>query len=461
MTVLDHIIRHARSIPGNAALNDGKNLITYGGLFDLIRGYGNYFTENVCRPGNAVVLKLKNKQDWVIAFLSLLASGCWVVPVSDGMSRHELDEVIKTTGAAAVVDESSFSRELTGIGNDKFMGINSKSCGILHMTSGSTGKAKFCIRTIEALTAEGCGYIDALNISAEDRILALPPLYHSYALGAACITSLVAGACIRTADRFVPREVLRILEDERITVLIIVPVMASLLCNTYTTRKINPGSLRIALAGAGAITEEMYTGFLRKFGIALQSNYGSTETGGIITRLEPVPWQSIGRPMRGVEVKILDEEGKRVTFNEEGELWVKCGGMLSGYHGIREKVTDHEGFFPMSDIVSMDEQGYLYIRGRKKLIINVGGKKVNPIEVERVLQEIPGVDECAVIGISKPNGGEAVKAVVAGSGLTEDIIRRHCSSKLMDYKIPSIIEFRDKLPRNELGKVKLEDLTGG
>ena len=337
--------------------------------------------------------------------------------------------------------------------------FNEKSSGILHMTSGSTGKAKFCIRTIDNLTSEGLAFRTKLETSSIDKVLGVPPLYHSYALGAALMTALVSGSCLYTLDKFVPREVLRIVEEDRITILILVPIMAKLLCSTYTSSKSNLCSLRIALVGAGAITVDIYNSFLSKFGISLQCNYGSTETGGIVTRLKPEPRMSIGKPMEGVQIKIICENGTYVSENMEGELWVKCSSMLSGYYGIQSKCIDDDGYFPMGDIVVMDERGYLYLKGRKKNIINVGGKKVNPYEVEEVLRKIPGMKECVVIGFKKANGEEAVKAIVVSEMLTEYTIRKYCISVLSDFKVPSIIEFQNRLPRNELGKIRRKDLV--
>lgn len=461
MTVLDYLVQYAHTTPDAIALQDSKKqVITYKELLVYIINYSNYLSENLCSQGSVVVLKVTRQQDWIIAFLSLLALGCWIVPISDKLSPYELEAVIETTNAKAVLDDDNPTWEIVKENQSPIHFSLSHPCGILHMTSGSTGKPKYCIRSIESLTSEAQSFITTFAITSLDIVLSVPPLYHSFALGAALMTTLTAGACLYNIDRFVPREVLRILTEESITILLLVPIIAKMLCDTYTPWEADLSLVRIALTGAGAISEELYSSFRNKFGICLQANYGSTETGGVISRIEPEPRQSIGKVMAGVEFKIITEEGNKADVMEVGELWIRCCGMLKGYYGTYETGIDSEGYFPMGDMVNMDTEGFLYIKGRKKSIIKVGGEKVDPFEVEEVLKQIPGMKECIVVGIRKSNDEERVKAVVVCEGLTEDLIRKHCTQKLTDYKIPAVIEFRKKLPRNELGKIKREDLMG-
>lgn len=292
-----------------------------------------------------------------------------------------------------------------------------------------------------------------------ERILSAAPLYHSYALGAALIAALVSGGCLYTVDRFVPRKILELIQQYKINIAVMVPMMARAICNTFSAEQYDLSSIRVALVGAGQITEELYVQFKQRFGITLSSNYGSTETGGIVSRLEPLPFTSIGKPMCGVEIKIYGDCGEPVSAGQEGELWVRCGGMFKGYLGENSAIFDSEGFFPMGDIVLQDKDGYLYIKGRKKLLVNIGGKKVNPYEVEEVLRGYPGVKECAVVGAKRANMEEYIKAVIVGEGIEEIALRNYCAQILSRHKIPSIIIFRDSIPKNRLGKINREELA--
>lgn len=462
MTIFDFIEEHAQKRPDSAALKDGTRTVTYMELYWHINRCSFFLQENKCFSGVTVILKARRQLDWVMMFLCLLNQGCWVVPVPGGVQDKELDNIIEVTKASVVIDEH-LNCFITADeeSNRKPTKPQGDACGILHMTSGTTSEPKFCIRTLNSLTAEGLSYKSTFRISEKDKILNIPPLYHSYALGAGCFTALVSGACLYVIDRFMPREALRIVEAEEVTMMIVVPVIARVICNTYSQQQTKLCSLRIVLVGAGAITKEIYDKFLERFGIALMSNYGSTETGGIVSRKEPHPAASVGKPMDGVEIKVKDENMCNVPVGENGELWVKCAGMLQGYMGIPGTVTDSEGYFPMGDIVMQDKDGYIYINGRIKSIINVGGKKVNPYEVEEVLLGILGVKECVVFGVKKASGEEAVKAVLVTEGIDEEGIRKYCFSRLSGHKIPSIIEVREMIPRNGLGKIKKEDLMKG
>lgn len=460
MTLFDIIEHNATEKPENIALMDENETISYKQLYTYIKSNQRILNMNGYTSGQKVILQTKSQLDFALAFLSLLSVECWIIPVSNDISPSELQGVIDFTGAVVLPCEILKLLKSTGSSdNDNYKKPSEDKTGIYHLTSGTTGMPKLCIRTLECLVAEGVSYYKTFGIKMDDKILSISPLYHSYAMGAALMASMVSGGCLFTINSFVPRMVLRLIQKHKITILILVPAMASMICKTFITETFDLSSLRIALVGAGAITEEVYNNFREKYGVTLLSNYGSTETGGIVSRLEPLPYSSIGKPMYGVEIKLCNDKGEDVALGEEGELWVRCGGMLKGYFGKEPLLLDEQGFFPMGDIAVKDEQGYLYIKGRKKLIIKVGGKKVNPYEVEEVLLGFQGIKECVVVGLRKPNGEERVKAIIVGDNVKEEDLRKYCSERLSKHKIPSVIEFRESIPKNKLGKIKREELT--
>ncbi|MGE5632559.1 MAG: class I adenylate-forming enzyme family protein [Caulobacteraceae bacterium] len=458
MTVFDFIEDHSLLNPENVALADGIECITYKELYQLLAQGQKLFIDKGLQDGDIVGIKICNRLEWVIAFLCLMSVKCWVVPLPPDAAEREVDEIAALVNLKCIIDSMNF-RHIPDMFPEKCKLIkpSGSETGVYHATSGSTGKPKLCVRPLQRLTMEGISYMKTLNIQDNDRILCLPPVYHSYCLGAGCMASLVSGSCLYLLDRFIPRNAVRIIENEGITILLLVPVMAKAMCYLYGEEKKVMKQLRIALVGTGSITEDVYIGFLNQYGVPLLSNYGSTETGGIISRLTPTPRDSIGKPMYGVDIRITDDNGKPVQVDCEGELMVKCDGMMTGYLNEKEEINQ-DGFFAMGDIVLQDSDGYLYVKGRKKNIINIGGKKVNPFEIEMVLSGYPGVKECAVVGFFKSNGEEGIKAVIAGKDLNEHDIRRYCQSQLSSHKIPSIIEFCEALPRNELGKIRREAL---
>lgn len=454
MTIFDYIKQFSIQSPKHIALMDEVFNITYGELGEIIIKGKKYYLEQGFKPGMRVCIQMENSVEWVIAFLCMLSIGCWVITIPPEIDQINLQEIMKLTGAKHIITNFSLSnikkRQLKLYDVEEMPSGN--GAGIFQLSSGSTDIPKICRRSLNNLTSEGISYRNTFDINPEDRILSLPPVYHSYSLGAGCMASLVSGASLYLPRRFVYRNALRVICEKDITIMLLVPIMARSLANMYLTEQTRPRSLRVALVGAGPITKDVNSRFVDKFGINLSSNYGSTETGGVISRLTPEPIDSIGKPMYGVELKVKDEHLKSCGFNHEGELWVRLNGMFSGYLDV-ESELDEDGFYATGDIVVQDPEGYIFIKGRKKNIINIGGKKVNPAKVEAVLSQYAGVKECAVVSYKKIDQEEGVRAILVGDGLNERDLRTYCKPLLNQYEIPSVFEFWKSLPRNELGKI--------
>lgn len=454
ISLFGYIRSHATSkSKHNAALVSESHSIDYETLMHLLAYHQKKLRETGYGEGQAVVLQSRGQFEFAISFLSLLAAGCYVLPIPSDASAREVERISKLSNAKIFDDVLEIRSPIRG----EVLDPDEDTVGIYHTTSGSTGVPKLCIRTLKAMTAEGESYKETFCLSAEDRLFSCPPLHHSYAMGAGLIAALVSGASLYVGNAFSPRKILRTIQRSKVTFLILVPIMARAICEVFSKEVFDLSSVRVALVGAGPITKEVYEGFLGRFGIPLLSNYGSTETGGVVSRLESLPFSSIGRPMVGVEIRICNEGGQPVPADQEGELRVRCPGMLKGYLSSNEPFLDESGFFSMGDYAVQDKAGFLYIRGRKKRFINIGGRKVDPLEVEEVILNFPGVRECVVIGLPR-RGEEVVKAVVVGCRESRASLRSHCSKRLASYKVPSNFEFRDRLPRNEIGKIDMEQL---
>ncbi len=459
MKLFDCIEEYALKNPESLAFMSDDISITYGVLYNYLKYNQAALKRMGYKSGETVILKEGGQLEFAVVFLSLLSLGCWVVPVTADMAGNELERIAVCTKAKIYPDKfMDFSGNYHEYKNIPFIKPKEDSGGIYHLSSGTTSDSKLCIRTIRALLTEGLSYKKTLSIGNKDIILSGSPLCHSYALGAALMAALASGACFYAIDRFIPRKILGIVQKNRITILILVPILAGTLVKTYSEHAFDVSSLNVVLVGAGAITEEIYNGFKEKYGICLMSNYGSTETGGIISRLEPQPYKSIGKPMHGVQIKLKQEDTECTKPGEEGEVWVKCDAMLAGYLGVDETLFDEQGFFPMGDIAYFDADHNLYLVGRKKLFVSVGSRKVNPYEVEQLILTFPGVSECAVLGIRKKNGEEAVKALIVGEKIKKSDLRKYCLTKVSDYKVPSIIEFVSSIPKNDIGKIKRKEL---
>lgn len=434
------------------ALCDSKVTITYAELYKKIINNQDRLEDRGIKEGTKVILQTSDMLKYIVVFLSLLAKGCWVIPVASNMSRWELQEIMQITDGIMLENMEVYFVKENDNNENSSLTIDITKTGIYHITSGTTDKPKICIRTFAALLAESESYIRTFNITEKDKLMSAAPLYHSFALGAIIFPALMSGASIYTINQFIPRKIVRMIEDYKITMLTMVPIMAKALCEMYSKKEYSLKSLRIPLVGAGVITRALDDSFFGRYGIHLMSNYGSTETGGLISRVESEPLESMGKPMYGVKIKVCDEQKNIVENGQEGELYIKAEGMFSGYFSIEEQSIDSDGYHPMGDIVSVNEEGYIFYKGRKKLMINIGGKKINPLEVEKILLELPNIEECAIIE-GKLGNREVIKAIIVSNIRDSESIRKYCLSKLSEYKVPNIIEYVQEIPKNNMGKI--------
>lgn len=440
--MFSELYRYALDKTYEVAIETDNYLITYGQLYKLV--YNN--RKHLLSKGiykKTVIYKVGKQVDFICNMLSLLAAQCWVIPVPPDVTPKFPEELKNTI----TIDSDFFTKcdedivELLIVDNDM--------CGIYHMTSGSTGDVKYCKRSLKSLMLEGRAYHHLFSLNG-NRILSMAPIYHSFALGSAAFSSLVSACRLRLVERFVPRKIVSVIANWNANIVIGVPVMIDAIARVGIDDNMCFSSLTTILSGTGNVTGEVRDLVKKRFGIGVAVNYGSTETGGLLTRLSEEPTASIGKEMMGVEIRILNQDGSEARVNEPGEAYVKSPYMMSEY--VFNGNPFVEGYFPMGDILKKDEQGYYYIVGRIKNIIDVGGKKVNPLVVQEKILEYPGVKDCVVIKGVRKNGNSFVHAIVEGERLSIEDIRRYLALNLDSYQIPSSIELVDKLMRNTIGK---------
>jgi len=240
--------------------------------------------------------------------------------------------------------------------------------------------------------------------------------------------------------------------------------MFGVLAKTNFRRQLDFSSLRLCVSASAPMPAKLNREFHDKFGIYVRQLYGSTETGTISVDLSPDierSLDSVGRPMAGVEVEIFNEHGEPAQLNEIGEIAVKSPATISSYDGCEElnRAAFKNRYFLTGDLGRRDDQGLLYLVGRKKLFINRAGYKVNPREIEDWLKTHPKVEEAVVVGLPTVFGDEKLKAVIVlNDDATEEEMIDHCRGKIADFKIPTLIEFRDELPMMPTGKIRREML---
>lgn len=326
----------------------------------------------------------------------------------------------------------------------------------LHPTSGTTGQPKIAARPALCALAEAAHYIDTIGIDANDLLLVASPMSHAYAYGMGVMVPLLSGASMATMRRFSPRLVHDAFEQLGITIFPAVPMMLEMLL--FGGRKLH-GAVRCVLTAGSPLPERTARDFRKRFGISVRPLYGTTETGGIAVAPadgEPLSGEVIGPAMHDVSAEVRFSGPSAELGSGVGILHVRSSSMMAGYvndDGLDDSWLD-DGWFSTGDLARLDSAGNIHLLGRQAEVINVGGMKVVPSEVEEVISLLPGVQNVKVYAGHRRNQVQFVKAaIVAEPGLDIAAVRAHCERHLVYFKRPDAIFFVDELPKSASGKI--------
>jgi len=344
-------------------------------------------------------------------------------------------------------------------------------------TSGSEGAPKRICRRQSGLVQEGLNFTTSLNFGPDDSILCLVPLCHSYGLGDGLMAALCTGASLvvpspRTvkAGRFDDApplgfggRIASLISRYDIRVLLGVPYQYALLAKLPETTPDAWRGLKFCFSSGSFLSPEVFERFRSRSGLPIRSIYGSTEMGTVcVCRSLSVDPQAVGPPVNNVDLRILDDRGRRLPPETAGHIWVRSGVIPeTGYDDepdLNEELLQN-GYFKSGDLGRLDASGNLTIVGRKEAFIESGGYKINSREIEEVVRSHPAVREAAVIGVDFPEAGEVVHAfIVSEKDLQESVLLEFCRSRMAFYKVPHRIEFCKNLPKSPLGKVLKKQL---
>lgn len=457
MELLARLRRHASDAPragGRVAVREvatGRAL-TFAQLAEQVDSFAAKLRASLA-PAATVMLRCPNTTGYHIAFLGALAAGLTVFPVPANVVAHEFDPLVRRAGAIAVIDASLDVRPLAvgGAATSPPAPASGSGPALLLQSSGTTGLPKIVRRDARSLDAVSAQMVAAMGIEEFDEFLSCVPLCHSYGLEHGLLAPLWAGATVHLVDGFDLAVVRRELRDVGITVFPGVPSIFEMLANL-------PGdaaaagtfrSLRLAYSAGGPLPEAVYNRVLDHEGMRVGQLYGATEIGSVTFSHPASPHfqpASVGRAMEGVELRA----------DADGQLLVRAQSMMSGYVGDQSPATP-DGFFPTGDLARIDADGNLFITGRLKLLIDVGGLKVNPMEVEQAICEHPLVGACAVVPMRLSETVSRLKAVVTAADPARppapEALRRFTRERLSAHKVPRVFEVRDALPRSATGKL--------
>ena len=351
-----------------------------------------------------------------------------------------------------LLDRKPFTPVPVGIGDVAWLGY----------TSGTTGQPKGAILTHCGATFVAAAVIDRFGQREDDVILCALPLFHSYALNSCMIQVMMAGASQVILERFTPEGVLQAIQDHRVTIFPGVPTMFNYLVNFPDRGKYDLRSLRLCKSAGAVLPAKLTHDFERLYGVPLVDGYGITEAHSFVTLNDPNgkrPDGSCGKAIEGVEVRIVDREGRAMPPGERGELIFRGPNLPVGYVNRPEATAEalRGGWYHSGDVAYTDGEGYVYIVDRIKDTIICGGYNIYPKEVEDVIYAHPAVLDVAVVGVPEEAKGEIPKACVVlkpGAAATAAELEAYCRQSLAAYKVPRIIEFLDKVPKTASGKTQ-------
>jgi long-chain acyl-CoA synthetase len=485
------LYENASARPDEAALVYRGERISHAELVDRVERLAAGLAAEGIGAGDAVALLLPNDPTFISAYYAISGLGAVVVPVNPAFKQDELEFSFRQTNVRAVISDDrsagvcerivaswddpakviatsaahgqALTVEMLMSAEPAKLEPRSPDEPVVNMfSSGSTGRPKRVARTHGQLRGEA-DYYPTLGIGPEDRIFCTIPLFHTYGMGCCMLSAARTGAThvlLEDPNPFLLRRqrALELLEGEGVTIFPGVPFNFRLLAEAPASADLS--SLRLAFSAGTALPRPFFDAFNDKFGVPVRQLYGCTEAGTLTANMDDDPaasFETCGAPVAGVEVLIEDEEGNQVGPDEVGEIAVRSPGLTNGYADLGDLNAEafRNGFFRSGDLGKLDESGRLTITGRKKLLIEVGGYKVDPIEVEDVVVAHPGVAEAVVVGVeTKVQGEELVKAVVVPSAeMEEGDLIGFCQQRLANYKVPQVVEFREEIPKSPLGKI--------
>ncbi|MFA4915166.1 MAG: AMP-binding protein [Syntrophales bacterium] len=468
----------------NVAIIYEELSLTYSELNKAVNALGNHLKSLGLKKGDKVALLLPNCPDFIISYFAIQKIGAVAVTLNIMSTAYELRHLLGNSEAKALITEVPLAKRFEEISLDiplcrhlivtngldtaspfrdivdkgpftlDITEIDGDDPAVIIYTAGLTGKPLGAVLTHRNLLGQSKLIRDLCGGTEKDRALCVIPFFHSFGTAINLLSAVRIGACMVLMDRFGIGGILNAIERYKVTYIAAIPeVFLGMLFYKETKQHYNVSSLRLCITGGAAMPPEFILPFEERFGIKVMEGYGLTEASPVCAFSRPDMVQkpgSIGVAIPGVEVKIVDYQGNEVSPNENGELIVKGENVMRGYYKDEEAtaMVIRNGWLYTGDLAKVDEEGYIFITGRKKRMIITSGFNVYPQEVELVLGMHPAVKASRVIGVSDLMRGEVVKALIVkkkGEETDKKSIVRHCRHYLSPHKIPRKVEFVDNI----------------
>ena len=467
-------------------------VLSYSRLRDAAYRMASLLSSAGVAPGDRVAIMLPNMPAFPVAFYGALAAGAVVVPMNPLLKSREITYYLSDSGAKALlvwhtaageaalgaaangvsvlkIDEPDAAGLLTGLAPGP-AGVEraGDDDAVILYTSGTTGVPKGAELTHAGLTRNASLTArNLLNAAPDDVVMGCLPLFHVFGLTCALNATIAVGASLTLLPRFDPARALEIVGRDRVTIFEGVPTMYAAMLHDPACARADTSSLRVCVSGGAAMPAEVMRGFEQAFGCMILEGYGLSETSPVASFNHPDRVRkpgSIGTPIQGVEMRVVDNEGAELPVGQIGEIVIRGHNVMKGYWrnpgATAETITD--GWLKTGDLARVDEDGYFYIVDRKKDLIIRGGFNVYPREIEEVLYEHPAVAEAAVIGIPDEHLGEEIGAAVKlrpAATATTGELRAFVKDRVAPYKYPRYVWIEPDLPKGPTGKILRREVS--
>jgi malonyl-CoA/methylmalonyl-CoA synthetase len=501
MNLHDLFAIRARGMNKKAALRfhdgGGEEVLTYGELFASADALAAGFAARGLRKGDRVAFFLGNRPELVTAYLAVIRIGAVMVPMNLAYRRREISHMLGDAEPRFLLTERERLPVLDELEADERRSVEEiilvedldawradaetfipplveeNDLAMLLYTSGTTGRSKGAMISHGNVLATMTALLAAWAWEPDDVLLLTLPLFHTHGLVVGLHCALAAGATVLLHRRFEAAAVTEELMSGRPTLFFGVPTMYVRLVDELRRRETISGfdRTRLFCSGSAPLSPETFAAFRELTGHEILERYGMTETGMNLSNAYAGPRipGTVGTPLPGVSIRIVDRDGRDVSPGDEGELLVRGSNVFAGYWRAPEKTAESftqdelgRRWFRTGDLARRDpETGYITLLGRSSELILSGGFNVYPREIEEVLASFPGVREAAVVGRSHPEWGEVPVAFLAvDSPVDEAGLIAFCKGQMAGFKVPREIRFVETLPRNALGKVQKHRLPG-
>jgi long-chain acyl-CoA synthetase len=476
----------AERSPDAPAIRLGEVELSYAELDDRSARLATLLREKGVERGDRVGVMLPNVPEFPVAYYGVLRAGGIVVPMNVLLKEREIAFYLEDSGAKLLlawhgfaeearagaadagaelveVEPAAFAATLAELEPSPGVAETAEDdIAVLLYTSGTTGKPKGAelthlnlARNAEISSRTTC------EVGAGDIVLGALPLFHSFGQSVGMNASLRVGACLTLVPKFDPGEALATMERDGVTHFYGVPTMFGALLHHPERERYDTSALRNCITGGASMPVEVLRGFEEAFGAKVLEGYGLSETSPVASSNHPDMERkpgSIGTPIEGVEMRVVDESDQPVSRGEVGEIVIRGHNIMKGYWQRPEATAEamRGGWFHSGDMARVDEDGYFYIVDRKKDLIIRGGYNVYPREVEEVLYEHPKIREAAVVGVPHDEWGEEIGAAVVlheGEQLSPEEVSAYVKDRIAAYKYPRVVWFLDDLPKGPTGKI--------